>query len=44
MGLYYDVHHLTNIPSRTDLGELPNYRKQEGKTTRQVACYRLQGL
>ena len=38
MGLYYDVHHRTDIPSRTDLGELPSYRthrhtlygKQEG--------------
>ena len=24
MGLYYDVHHRTDIPSRTDLGELPD--------------------
>ena len=38
MGLFYDVDHRTDIPSRTDLGELPNYRtrrhtlygKQEG--------------
>ena len=38
MGLFYDVHHRTDIPRRTDLGELPNYRthrhmlygKQEG--------------
>ena len=26
MGLFYDVHHCTDIPRRTDLGELPNYR------------------
>ena len=26
MGLFYDVHHRTDIPRRTDLGELPNYR------------------
>lgn len=26
MGLFYDVHHRMDIPSRTDLGELPNYR------------------
>ena len=26
MGLFYDVHHRTDIPSRTDLGDLPNYR------------------
>ncbi len=24
--LYYDVHHRTDIPHRTDLGDLPNYR------------------
>ena len=38
MGLYYDVHHREDIPSHTDLGELPSYRthrhrlyrKQEG--------------
>ena len=38
MGLFYDVDHRTDIPRRTDLGELPNYRthkhtlygKQEG--------------
>ena len=26
MGLFYEVHHRTDIPLRTDLGELPNYR------------------
>ena len=26
MGLFYDIHHRTDIPRRTDLGELPNYR------------------
>ena len=26
MGLFYAVHHRTDIPRRTDLGELPNYR------------------
>ena len=39
MGLFYDIHHRTDIPHRTDLGELPNYRthkhtlygKQEGQ-------------
>ena len=38
MGLFYDINHRTDIPHRTDLGELPNYRthkhtlygKQEG--------------
>ena len=38
MGVFYDVHHREDIPSRTDLGKLPNYRthrhllygKQEG--------------
>ena len=38
MGLFYDVQHRTDIPRRTDLGELPNYKthkhtlygKQEG--------------
>ena len=39
MGLWYDVVHRTDIPKRTDLGELPHYRthkhtlfgKQEGR-------------
>ena len=39
MGLWYDVAHRTDIPKRTDLGELPHYRthkhtlfgKQEGR-------------
>ena len=39
MALFYDIHHRTDIPSRTDLGALPNYRthkhtlygKQEGR-------------
>ena len=39
MALFYDIHHRTDIPSRTDLGALPNYRthkhtlygKQEGQ-------------
>ena len=26
MGLFYDVHHRTDIPRRTDLGDLPSYR------------------
>ena len=26
MALFYDIHHRTDIPRRTDLGELPNYR------------------
>ena len=26
MGLFYDIHHRTDIPRRTDLGALPNYR------------------
>ena len=26
MGLFYEIHHRTDIPLRTDLGELPNYR------------------
>ena len=26
MGLFYEIHHRTDIPIRTDLGELPNYR------------------
>ena len=38
MGVFYDVYHRKDIPHRTDLGELPNYRthrhllygKQEG--------------
>ncbi len=38
MGLFYDVHHRTDIPYRTDLGRLPSYKthkhtlygKQEG--------------
>ena len=38
MGLFYDINHRTDIPRRSDLGELPNYRthkhtlygKQEG--------------
>lgn len=38
MGLFFDIHHRTDIPRRTDLGELPSYRthkhmlygKQEG--------------
>ena len=38
MGLFYDVHHRTDIPRRTDLGKLPSYKthkhtlfgKQEG--------------
>ena len=38
MGLFYDINHRVDIPRRTDLGELPNYRthkhtlygKQEG--------------
>ena len=38
MGLFYDIDHRTDIPHRTDLGKLPNYRthkhtlygKQEG--------------
>lgn len=38
MGLFFDIHHREDIPNRTDLGELPNYRthkhtlygKQEG--------------
>ena len=38
MGLFYDIDHRTDIPRRTDLGKLPNYRthkhtlygKQEG--------------
>jgi len=41
MGRFYDVDHRTDIPRRTDLGELPNYRthkhtlygKQEGICT-----------
>ena len=38
MGLFYDIHHRTDIPRRTDLGKLPSYKthkhtlfgKQEG--------------
>ena len=38
MGLFYDIHHRTDIPHRTDLGKLPSYKthkhtlfgKQEG--------------
>ena len=38
MGLFYDIHHRTDIPNRTDLGKLPSYKthkhtlygKQEG--------------
>ena len=38
MGLFFDIHHRSDIPRRTDLGDLPNYRthkhtlygKQEG--------------
>ena len=41
MGLFYDINHRVDIPRRTDLGELPNYRthkhtlygKQEGICT-----------
>ena len=37
-GIFAEIHHRTDIPRRTDLGELPNYRthkhalfgKQEG--------------
>ena len=41
MGLFYDVHHREDIPSRTDLGKLPSYKthkhtlfgRQEGVCT-----------
>ena len=39
MGLFYDVHHRTDIPSRTDLGELPNY-----KTHRHTLYGRQEGI
>ena len=26
MGLFFDIHHRTDQPRRTDLGDLPNYR------------------
>ena len=39
MGLFYDVHHRTDIPRRTDLGELPSY-----KTHRHTLYGRQEGI
>ena len=39
MRLFYDVHHRTDIPRRTDLGELPSY-----KTHRHTLYGRQEGL
>ena len=39
MGLFYDIHHRTDIPRRTDQGDLPNY-----KTHRHTLYGRQEGI